>query len=84
MFAPRRSGWAAHHARAALEARVLAADGFAHVQDLAETDVLVASDYAAHEGGFAAAVAALGGQSPALYHIDATRADAPRALSLAE
>jgi cobaltochelatase CobN len=72
------------HARAALEARVLAADGFAHVQDLAETDVLVASDYAAHEGGFAAAVAALGGEAPAMYHIDATRADAPRARSLAE
>jgi cobaltochelatase CobN len=75
---------AAHHARAALEARVLAADGFAHVQDLAETDVLVASDYAAHEGGFAAAVAALGGQAPALYHLDATRADTPRARTLAE
>ncbi|MGB8812371.1 MAG: cobaltochelatase subunit CobN, partial [Paracoccaceae bacterium] len=37
----------AQPARAALEARVLAADGFAHVQDLAETDVLLASDYAA-------------------------------------
>jgi cobaltochelatase CobN len=74
----------AHHARDALEARVLAADGFAHVQDLAETDVLVASDYAAHEGGFAAAVAALGGQAPALYHLDATRADSPRARTLAE
>ncbi len=75
---------AAHHARADLEARVLAADGFAHVQDLAETDVLVASDYAAHEGGFAAAVAALGGQAPALYHLDATRPETPRARSLAE
>ena len=73
-----------HHARADLETRVLAADGFVHVQDLAETDVLVASDYAAHEGGFAAAVAALGGQAPALYHLDATRADTPRARSLAE
>ena len=70
--------------RAGLEARVLAADGFAHVQDLAETDVLVASDYAAHEGGFAAAVARLGGQTPALYHLDTTRANSPRARSLAE
>ncbi|MDT8854345.1 cobaltochelatase subunit CobN [Paracoccaceae bacterium Fryx2] len=70
--------------RAALEARVLAADGFAHVQDLTETDLLLASDYAAHEGGFAAAVAALGGAAPALYHIDATRPGAPRARSLAE
>lgn len=72
------------NARAALEARVLNADGFAHVQDLAETDVLLASDYAAHEGGFAAAVARLGGQTPALYHMDATRADRPQARTVAE
>lgn len=73
-----------HHNRAALEERVLAADVFAHVQDLAETDLLAASDYAAHEGGFAAAVAKLGGAAPALYHLDATRPDAPRARKLAE
>ncbi|HEX9857734.1 MAG TPA: cobaltochelatase subunit CobN, partial [Paracoccaceae bacterium] len=88
------AGGTAHHARAALEARLRAADGFAHVQDLAETDVLLASDYAAHEGGFAAAVAALGaaepegaeagGAAPALYHLDATRDGAPRARTLAE
>ncbi len=83
------SSWAidaqgtAHPARAALEERVRNADAFAHVQDLAETDVLVASDYAAHEGGFAAAVAALGGTA-ALYHIDATRPEAPRARTLPE
>lgn len=71
-------------ARAALEARVLAADGFAHVQDLVESDLLMAEDYAAHEGGFAAAVARLGGNVPALYHLDATRAGDPRARSLAE
>jgi cobaltochelatase CobN len=51
---------------------------------LAETDLLLASDYAAHEGGFAAAVARLGGTSPALYHLDATRADDPRARTLPE
>ena len=78
------AGGAVHNARAALEARVLAADGFAHVQDLAETDVLLASDYAAHEGGFAAAVARLGGAAPALYHLDATRPDRPQARSVAE
>ncbi|QYK41025.1 MAG: cobaltochelatase subunit CobN [Paracoccaceae bacterium] len=70
--------------RAAIEARVKAADAFAHVQDLAETDILVASDYAAHEGGFAAARAALGAGAPAMYHLDATRPDAPRARSLTE
>ncbi len=70
--------------RAALEARVITADGFAHVQDLAESDVLLASDYAAHEGGFAAAVARLGGQTPALYHLDTTSPDTPRARLLGE
>jgi cobaltochelatase CobN len=70
--------------RAALETRVLAADGFAHVQDLAETDLLLASDYAAHEGGFAAAVARLGGPVPTLYHLDATRPDAPCSRTLPE
>jgi len=75
---------AAQPARAALEARLRGADGFAHVQDLAETDLLLASDYAAHEGGFAAAVARLGAPAPALYHLDATRPDTPQARSLAE
>lgn len=70
--------------RAGLEARVLAADTFVHPQDLPETDVLLAADYAAHEAGFAAAVARLGGQVPTLYHLDATRPDAPRARSLTE
>ncbi len=73
-----------HPARAMLEARVRGADGFAHVQDLTETDILLASDYAAHEGGFAAAVAALGGAVPALYHLDATRPDRPQARTLNE
>ena len=71
-------------ARAELEARVRNADGFVHLQDLPETDLLLASDYAAHEAGFAAASAALGGKAPALYHLDATRPDAPRARSLSE
>ena len=49
-----------HRDRAGMEARLTSADGFAHVQDLAETDLLLASDYAGNEGGFAAAVARLG------------------------
>jgi len=69
--------------RGALETRVLGADAFVHVQDLTETDLLLASDYAAHEAGFAAAVARLGGAAPALYHLDATR-DAPRARTVPE
>ncbi len=70
--------------RAVLEARVRAADGFAHVQDLVETDILLASDYAAHEGGFAAAAASLGASGPAIYHLDATRPDRPQARTLTE
>ncbi|MEO5614274.1 MAG: cobaltochelatase subunit CobN [Cypionkella sp.] len=72
------------HNRAALEDRLRAADGYAHVQDLVETDILLAPDYAAHEGGFAAAMAAIGAAEPALYHIDATRPDAPKARLVAE
>lgn len=70
--------------RAALEARVLNADAFVHPQDLPETDVLMAADYAAHEAGFAAAVAKLGGAKPALYHLDATKPDTPHARTLTE
>jgi cobaltochelatase CobN len=71
-------------ARAALERRILAAEAFVHAQDLPETDVLIAADYAAHEAGFAAAVARLGGRKPSLYHLDATRPDTPHARTLTE
>ncbi|EAQ47432.1 cobaltochelatase [Roseobacter sp. MED193] len=71
-------------ARSALEARLKSADSFVHLQDLPETDLLVASDYAAHEAGFAAAMARLGSPAPALYHMDATRPDRPQARSLGE
>ncbi|MDO9638439.1 MAG: cobaltochelatase subunit CobN [Pseudotabrizicola sp.] len=70
--------------RAGLEAKLRVADSFVHVQDLPETDVLLAADYAAHEAGFAAAVARLGGQAPALYHLDATSPGTPSARSLTE
>lgn len=66
-----------------LRARVAAADAFVHMQDLPETDLLLAADYAAHEGGFAAAKAITGGQA-ALYHLDARDPDRPVARPLAE
>lgn len=69
--------------RAGIEARVAAADAFVHLQDLPETDLLLAADYAAHEAGFAAARALTGGRA-ALYHLDATDPDMPRARSLGE
>ena len=46
--------------------------------------MLVASDYAAHEAGFAAAMARLGNKAPALYHMDATKHDQPKARALGE
>ena len=84
------SSWAigvdgeSHPNRPALEARLLAADSFVHSQDLAETDVLMAQDYAAHEAGFAAAMACIGAAKPTLYHLDATRPDTPHARTLPE
>ena len=45
---------------------------------------MLAWDYAGDEGGFAAAVARLGGGDKALYHLDATQPDRPRARTLPE
>ncbi len=64
-------------------ARVAAADAFLHTQDHRETDILDGMDYAAHEGGFAAAAARLGA-APALYHADTSRPDAPTLRTVAE
>jgi cobaltochelatase CobN len=69
--------------RAGLEARMAQADSFVHAQDLPESDLLLAADYAAHEAGFAAALARLGGRA-SLYHLDATQPGRPRARSLTE
>ncbi|MGQ0683099.1 cobaltochelatase subunit CobN [Bradyrhizobium sp.] len=69
--------------RAGIEARLAAADAFVHTQDLPETDLLLAADYAAHEAGIAAAAARLGTDIE-LYHLDATRIDQPRARAVAE
>lgn len=70
--------------RAGLEARLRAADSFVHAQDLPESDLLLAADYAAHEAGFAAALSRLGAAQPALYHLDATQPDRPRARLVTE
>ena len=70
--------------RAMLETRLRGADAFVHAQDLPETDLLLAEDYASHEAGFAAAMARIGAPVPALYHLDTTRPEAPRARALPE
>lgn len=50
---------------------------------MAETDLLLANDYATHEAGFAAAKAQAGGQAT-LYHLDNTNPATPRARTLPE
>ncbi|MCY4304276.1 MAG: cobaltochelatase subunit CobN [Aestuariivita sp.] len=61
--------------------RVAAADSFVHLQDLPETDLLLATDYAAHEAGFAAAQKVVGGNAQ-LYHIDNTNPAQPQTREL--
>ena len=83
------SAWAMDGDRAfedpvGLEALVAGAEAFVHPQDLPETDLLLAADYAAHEAGFAAAKSVVGGQDAALYHLDNTDPDRPRARTLTE
>jgi cobaltochelatase CobN len=68
-------------AAAAFRERVAAAEAFSHTQDLPGQDALDADAFAEHEGGFAAAAAALGA-NPALYHLDSTVAGAPKIRSL--
>ncbi|MEM9248884.1 MAG: cobaltochelatase subunit CobN [Pseudomonadota bacterium] len=66
-----------------LRSRVAGAEAFVHLQDLPETDLLLAEDYASHEAGFAAAQAVTGG-SARLYHVDNTDPARPRARELSE
>ena len=66
-----------------LRRRVAGAAAFVHLQDLPESDLLLAADYAAHEAGFAAAQAVAGGRA-ALYHLDARDPERLRARSLGE
>ncbi len=63
--------------------RVEQADAFVHVQDMPGQDVLDSDAFAEHEGGFAAAAAALGAR-PALYHADTTDPDRSRIRTVRE
>ena len=76
-------GASARRDEAGLRERVAAADAFVHLQDLPETDLLLAEDYARHEAGFAAARDHAGGKA-VLYHLDNTDPARPRARALAE
>jgi len=63
--------------------RIKDVDALVHQQDHREIDVLDSTDYAAHEGGFAAAAEELGAQ-PTLYHTDTSKPDAPKVRTLSE
>ncbi|ACA16893.1 cobaltochelatase, CobN subunit [Methylobacterium sp. 4-46] len=62
---------------------VAAADAYLHAFDVAERDLLDGDAAADAMGGFAAA-AALAGAAPALYSLDVSRPEAPRARTAAE
>ncbi len=64
-------------------ARVAASDAFVHQQDHRETDLLDGAEFAAHEGGFAAAADRLG-VAPALYHLDTSQPETPHTRTLTE
>jgi cobaltochelatase CobN len=63
--------------------RILASDAHVHVQDDRECDLLSGDGVADFSGGYAAA-ASLVGKQVALYHLDTSRPEAPRARTLAE
>ncbi len=68
-------------AASAFRDRVAGAELFVHVQDLPGQDALDADAFSEHEGGFAAAAERVGAR-PALYHLDSTRAGAPKVRRL--
>ena len=64
-------------------ARIRAADAFVHVSDTAGRDILEASSAADVIGGLAAAAQSLGA-APALYSLDSSNPEAPKARTVAE
>ena len=79
-------GFTKHGSAAARDAfvdRIKACDALVHTQDMAETDILAGAAFAEEEGGFAAAVEALGGHAT-VYHVDATREGGAKVRTLTE
>ena len=71
------------HSDESFSHRVEQAEAFVHVSDVAERDILDGDSAADAIGGFAAAAQALG-RSPALYSLDTSNPQAPRARTLPE
>ncbi|MFV0244510.1 MAG: cobaltochelatase subunit CobN [Qingshengfaniella sp.] len=71
-------------ARAALETRLGQVEAVVQNQDNREHDLLDSDDYYQFEGGAAAAIEALRGQAPVLYHNDHSRPERPVIRALDE
>lgn len=67
-----------------LKARLKATQAIVHNQDNREHDLLDSDDYYQFEGGAAAAVTALSGTEPVIYHNDHARPETPRIRTLKE
>jgi cobaltochelatase CobN len=70
--------------RPMLEQRLTAIDAVVHNQDNREHDLLDSDDYYQFEGGLALVVRQLSGGTPAVWHNDHSRPEAPRIRSLRE
>ena len=71
-------------ARAAFVDRIARTDALVHPQDDRERDLLDGDGVADFVGGFAAAAALQGGDTPALYHLDTSKPGAPVARTATE
>ena len=74
-------GQAAHQS---FRERLGAVQAVIHNQDNREHDILDSDEYYEFEGGLAAAVSSLSGQTPAQWHLDHSRPDAPKVHTLTE
>jgi cobaltochelatase CobN len=70
--------------RAALETRLARVDAVVHNQDNREHDLLDSDDYYQFEGGLSAAVEAIAGRAPVVYHNDHSRPERPIVRTLEE
>jgi cobaltochelatase CobN len=77
-------GAAGTTARDLFKARLSGVDAVIHNQDNREHDILDSDDYYQFAGGLTAAVRALSGQQPAVYHGDHSRPESPLARTLDE
>lgn len=78
------AGAAGESATGLFERRLAAVEGVIHNQDNREHDLLDSDDYYQFEGGMAAAVAALSGRRPAIYHNDHSLVERARIRTLEE